>query len=101
MEELRDLYQHFMLYYSHEVPAMQEAWKRKEREDARAKKRQERLARRAERGEGEEGAEDDDVIEDEPPEEEDDAQHESETLKHASRGGTYALCRKAALGEYA
>jgi transcription elongation factor SPT6 len=102
MEELRDIYQHFMLYYSQDIPSMQDAWKRREREEAKAKRRQERLARRMERGEGEEGAEDEDVIEEEPlddEEEEEDAQHES--LKHASRGGTYALCRKAGLGMYA
>lgn len=100
MEDLRDIYQHFMLYYSHELPAMQEAFRKKEREEAKEKRRQERLARRAERGEGEEGADEEDVIEEEPPEEEEEEEHhENETLKQASRGGTYALCRKAGLGE--
>lgn len=101
MEELRDIYQHFMLYYAHELPAMQEAWRRREREEAKERKRQERLARRAERGENEEGGEDEDIIEEDPPEEdEDEIQQENETLKQASRGGTYALCRKAGLGWY-
>ncbi|KAF4529397.1 hypothetical protein B566_EDAN003489 [Ephemera danica] len=96
MEELRDIYQHFMLYYSHDLPAMQEACRRKERAEAKEKRRQEKLARRMERGEGEEG--DEDVVEEEP--EEDDAEEleqENETLKQASRGGTYALCRRAGL----
>jgi transcription elongation factor SPT6 len=51
MEELRDVYQHFMLYYGPDVSAMQEAMKLKEREEAkreRERKKQERLARRAE-----------------------------------------------------
>lgn len=51
MEELRDVYQHFMLYYGPDVPAMQEAMKLKEKEEAkreRERKKQERLARRAE-----------------------------------------------------
>jgi transcription elongation factor SPT6 len=100
MEELRDIYQHFMLYYSHEMPAMQESFRKKERQEAREKRRQERLARRAERGENEEGAEEEDVIEEEPlEEEEDEDQQDNDTLKQASRGGTYALCRKAALGK--
>ncbi|XP_012233466.2 transcription elongation factor SPT6 isoform X2 [Linepithema humile] len=88
-EELNDVYHHFMLYYSHEIPAMQETVRQKEKEA----RRRERLERRKQQiAEAEENGED--------PPEEDEAQEEDEvddTLKQAVRSGSYSLCRKAGL----
>lgn len=89
-EELKDVHTHFLLHYSHEIPAMQQTWRRKEKE----KRRQERLERRRKQLENlEEGAEPPEEIEDEDQE---DDQIE-ETLKHARDSGPYSMCRKAGI----
>lgn len=89
-EELKDVHTHFLLHYSHEIPAMQQAWRQKQKE----KRRQERLeARRKELENLEEGAEPPEEIEDV---DEDDEQIE-ETIKIARDSGPYAMCRKAGL----
>ncbi|XP_012270306.1 transcription elongation factor SPT6 [Orussus abietinus] len=90
-EELNDVHHHFMLYYSHEIPAMQETTRRKEREAKREARRQERKRKMAEAEEnGEEPPADvEDVEEDDQPEE--------EILKQAVRTGPYSICRKAGL----
>ncbi|XP_077258460.1 transcription elongation factor SPT6 isoform X1 [Temnothorax americanus] len=88
-EELNDVYNHFMLYYSHEIPAMQEAVRRKERQA----RREERIQRRKQQiAEAEENGED-------PPEEEEVLEEEEvdDTLKQAVRSGPYSICRKAGL----
>ncbi len=72
MEELRDVYQHFLLYYGSDIPKMKAHFKAKRRKEAE------------ERGETEnpEGEEED----------------EAETLKHAPRKTGYTMCQQAGLG---
>lgn len=38
-EELKDVHAHFLLYYSPDIPKMQEAWKAKEKEKAKEARR--------------------------------------------------------------
>ncbi|XP_015115657.1 transcription elongation factor SPT6 isoform X1 [Diachasma alloeum] len=94
-EELNDVHQHFMLYYSHDIPAMQESARQKEKEA----KRQAKIAERKQKLlEAEENGEDP------PPEEEIEIEEEEENdenLKHAVRTGPYAICRKAGLDTFA
>lgn len=88
-EELKDVHMHFLLYYAHEIPAMQEAWRLKEKE----RRKTARLAARRKQLESmEEGAE---VPEDEMDAEDDEPQEE--TLKYARDSGPYAMCRKAGI----
>ncbi|KAG8306071.1 Transcription elongation factor SPT6 [Homalodisca vitripennis] len=88
-EELKDVHLHFLLYYGHEVPAMQEAVRAKERaieaEARRARHREEQ---------GEDGGEDD-VEEVDPP------APPPDTVKQAVRSGPYAMCRKAGIDAFA
>ncbi|XP_054274705.1 transcription elongation factor SPT6-like isoform X1 [Macrosteles quadrilineatus] len=84
-EELKDVHSHFLLHYGHEVPAMQEAVRAKERAA-------EAEARRREAG-GEEGDEVE-VVEPPPP-------PPSDTIKQAVRSGPYAMCRKAKIDGFA
>ncbi|XP_031850226.2 transcription elongation factor SPT6 [Nomia melanderi] len=90
-EELNDIYRHFMLYYSQDISAMQQALHRKEK-DARKKARIEKRKRQI--AEAEENGED-------PPEEtfevEDLEEEVEDTLKQPIRKGPYYLCRKAGL----
>ncbi|XP_044574909.1 transcription elongation factor SPT6 isoform X1 [Cotesia glomerata] len=93
-EELNDVHNHFMLYYSHDIPAMQEAVKRKEkaaRQAERLQKRKQQLMEAEENGE------------DPPPEEEnpDEVEEVEDSLKQAIRSGPYALCRRAGLHSFA
>jgi transcription elongation factor SPT6 len=81
MDELRDVYQHFMLYYGPDIPKMKAS--------IRAKKKKEREAERANR-EGAEG-------EERPPEEEEEKEEE-DNLKHATRKTGYTMCVDAGLG---
>ena len=83
MDELRDVYQHFMLYYGNDVPKMKAHLK--------AKKKKEREAERASR-EGAEG--------EERPEEED-REEDMDTLKQATRKSGYTMCVEAGLAELA
>lgn len=93
-EELNDVHQHFMLYYSHDIPAMQEAVKQKEKE----LKHQEKIQKHRQQVlEAEENGE-------EPPPEIDfdiEDEEQGEVLKQAVRTGPYALCRKAGLNTFA
>lgn len=94
-EELNDVHHHFMLYYSHDIPAMQDAVRLKEKQEKRrlrAQKRQQQLIDAEENGE------------DPPPEDEvdlDDELETDETLKQAVRTGPYAICRRAGLDSFA
>ena len=84
MEELRDVYQHFLLYYGSDIPKMKAWFRQKQR-------REKEKAKEGLEAEGEEGAE-------KPPEEDvDDV--EGDTLKQASRRTGYDICVKAGLGE--
>ncbi|CAD7091358.1 unnamed protein product [Hermetia illucens] len=90
-EELKDVHMHFLLYYAQDIPKMQEAWRKKERE----RRKQERIeARRKELENLEEGAEPPPEIEDEEDLEED---HPEEQLKQAGDSGPYAMCKKAGI----
>ena len=73
MDELRDVYQHFMLYYGNDIPKMKAALK--------AKKRQQQQQQQ------EEGAEEQEEHDDEP-----------DVLKHAKRKNLYMMCVEAGLG---
>lgn len=90
-EELNDVYNHFRLYYSQDVPKMHEALKAREREarrEARAAKRKQQILEAQENGE------------EPPPEEEEEMEEEDDQrdmLKQAVCSGSYALCSKAGL----
>ncbi|CAB4018053.1 Transcription elongation factor SPT6 [Paramuricea clavata] len=71
MEELRDVYSHFMLYYGHEIPAMRLAKKKKPKD---------------------EGQEEGEEPQDDEPE---------ERLKMPKRRDLYTICREAGLGGFA
>lgn len=73
LEELRDVYQHFLLYYGTEVPKM--------KAHMRAKKKAEKASGE---GGGEEDGDDDD---------------DQEQLKQATRKTGYTMCVQAGLGE--
>ena len=73
MEELRDVYQHFLLYYGSDIPKMKAHFKAKRRREAE------------ERGEDVNDQDDDD---------------EHETLKHAPRKTGYSMCQQAGLGKW-
>ncbi|XP_034949711.1 transcription elongation factor SPT6 [Chelonus insularis] len=94
-EELKDVHNHFMLYYSHDIPAMQEAVRKKEKEARRQEKIQKRKQQLLEAEENGEEVNFDEEIELEDDEEPD------ETLKQAVRTGPYAICRKAGLDSFA
>lgn len=70
MEELRDVYSHFMLYYGHEIPAMRLAKKKKSKKSE----------------EGSEKEKDGEEQDDEEPE---------EKLKMPKRRDLYTICREA------
>lgn len=82
MEELQDVYQHFLLYYSQDLPKVKAAIK-----VARKKQRELRRLEREANGAEEDDA-DDDV--------DDDAADTA--LKHATRKSGYAMCIEAGLG---
>lgn len=90
-EEVNDIYHHFILYYSHEIPLMQEAVRQKEKEalkEAKRQKRKQLILEAEENGE------------DPPPEEDEEEQEEDnvdEILKKAARTGPYEICRKSGL----
>lgn len=91
-EELKDVHAHFLLYYGHEVSAMQQAVRAKEQEAALAARKSKTVKQTAE--EGEEGLP--------PPEEEEEVRQEpppppQETVKQAVRSGPYSMCRKAGI----
>ena len=72
MEELRDVYQHFLLYYGTDIPRM--------------KAQQRQVRRKAREEDGEEGEEEE--------------TQEPDGLKQASRKTGYSICVQAGLGTY-
>ena len=78
IEELRDVYQHFLLYYGTDIPKMKNFMK------AKAKKMKSET--------GVEGEEEEKKEEDED--------EEADTLKQASRKTGYSICVQAGLGEF-
>ncbi|XP_055909198.1 transcription elongation factor SPT6 [Eupeodes corollae] len=93
-EELKDVHMHFLLYYSHEIPKMQEEFRRKEKEErkkAREEARRKALENLEEGQEPPPESEEVEEIEDEP----------EEQLKQARDSGPYAMCRKAGICGFA
>ncbi|XP_053981515.1 transcription elongation factor SPT6-like [Hylaeus volcanicus] len=89
-EEVSDIYQHFMLYYSHNISAMQEDIRKKEKEarkKARIEKRKQQIAAAEENG----------ILLEENIDVEDDDDDVDDGLKQPIRKGPYSLCRKARL----
>lgn len=95
-EELKDVHMHFLLYYSSEIPQMQEEFKRKDKERKRLEKAEERRKLLDSLDEGQEPPPEE--IEDEELEEYDGRE---EQLKQAKDSGPYAMCRKAGILEMA
>ncbi|KAK4008393.1 hypothetical protein OUZ56_013534 [Daphnia magna] len=91
IEELSDVYNHFVLYYGADVPAMQEEHRRKAREEA--KERRSSAARRRLNEDGE-PIDVDDLAEDLR-----DAANldEASAIKQATRSDLYSLCARAGL----
>jgi len=83
MEELQDVYQHFLLYYSQDLGKMKAAVK--------AARKKQRELRRLERETS------DGVADDNDADDEDDEPADS-TLKHATRKSGYTMCIEAGLG---
>ena len=83
MEELQDVYQHFLLYYSQDLGKMKTAMK--------AARKKQRELRRLEREAS--GADDDDAEDDVDDETADTA------VKHATRKSGYTMCIDAGLGQ--
>lgn len=89
-EELKDVHTHFLLHYAHEIPAMQQAWRLKEKQ----KRREARIEERRKLLENlDEGAEPPEEI----PEDDEDDDRVEETLKMARDSGPYSMCRKAGI----
>lgn len=86
-EELKDVHSHFLMYYADDVKIMLEAIRKKEREAAKAKSRQEKQL-----------DENGDPIETEVEEQEERPPPEIPSVKHSIRSGPYAICRKAGIG---
>jgi len=91
LEELNDVYSHFILYYGNDVPAMQEAHRLKERE--MAKERRQAAARRKQAEDGGEPMDVDDADVDLLDLEDVQIDEES-TVKQARRSDLYSLCAK-------
>ena len=94
LEELNDVYSHFILYYGNDVPAMQEAHRLKERE--MAKERRQAAARRKQAEDGGEPMDVDDADVDLLDLEDVQIDEES-TVKQARRSDLYSLCAKVVL----
>ncbi|KAL1488885.1 hypothetical protein ABEB36_014678 [Hypothenemus hampei] len=92
-DELNDVHNHFILYYSQDLPAMHAAWRQKEKEKRQQERRQARLKAITE---AEDGAE----IPEELPDDDHD-EPEPETIKYANRSGSYSLCVRAGLDSLA
>jgi len=88
MEELNDVYQHFLLYYSQDIGKMKAA--------AKATRRRQRELRRQEREMN--ASETDEANDAEDDADNDDAAAEA-SLKHATRKSGYTMCIEAGLGQ--
>ena len=98
IEELSDVYNHFILYYGNDVPAMQEEHRRRAREEA--KERKSSAARRRLNEDGE-PMDVDDLGEDLRDPDDPDAVHldEESSVKQAKRSDLYSLCARAGLDD--
>jgi transcription elongation factor SPT6 len=91
-EELKDVHMHFLLYYAHDIQAMQEFSKHQEKEKRKRQKRDARLKAMENAEEGDEIPPEDDEEDDEPVEIQDE-----DKLKQTLDSGPYAMCRKAGI----
>jgi transcription elongation factor SPT6 len=91
-EELKDFHMHFLLYYAHDIQAMQEFNKHQEKEKRKREKRDARLKAM-------ENAEEDDEIPPEDDEEDNESMEiqDDDKLKQTLDSGPYAMCRKAGI----
>ena len=98
LEELNDVYSHFILYYGNDLPQMQEAFRRKERDEARERRLRNARLRQQRREDGEpmdvEGELDDPNLD---LEDEATAEENRDTVKQARRSDLYSLCSRAGL----
>ncbi|XP_013115502.1 transcription elongation factor SPT6 [Stomoxys calcitrans] len=94
MEELKDVHLHFLLYYSHEIPKMQEEERKKEKE---LRKQQ----RREKRRQNLENSEEQDVVINSDDDSGDESEIQEEHLKQAKDSGPYTMCRKAGICGFA
>uniref|UniRef100_A0A146LTI5 Transcription elongation factor SPT6 n=1 Tax=Lygus hesperus TaxID=30085 RepID=A0A146LTI5_LYGHE len=90
-EELKDVHQHFLMYYGHEVKEMLEMERKKAKEAAAAKTKQKQY--------DEDGNEIPQDPEEVPVIEV--GAHPEATVKHSIHSGPYAICRKAGIGGFA
>lgn len=95
MEELKDVHMQFLLYYSHEIPKMQEEDRKKERE----LKKQQRKEQRCLNAESNDEQQPTEINSDQDSGDEEDAPEEH--LKQAKDSGPYAMCRKAGICGFA
>ncbi|XP_065201238.1 transcription elongation factor SPT6 [Planococcus citri] len=100
-EELKDVHMHFLLYYSHLIPKMQEKKRAKEREERRQARKQSRRKRANVEDDEESVIDNDNEEEPDEPEEPEPEENEAEVIKPAARSGPYATCRKAKLEGFA
>ena len=97
MEELKDVYQHFLLYYGADIPKMKNAIKKKKKKEKRPKP----INVENEDGENGENPEQPPEQEEEQQEEEEEEEEEQqETLKQATRKSGYNICAQAGLGMF-
>lgn len=98
-EELKDVHMHFLLHYSHEIPAMNGAWRRREKERKKRERREERERLQLESSDDPEKlAELEAAIAAEEFEEAADTdQPPEDQLKQAVDTGPYSSCRKAGI----
>lgn len=92
-EELKDVHNHFLLYYAHLIPVMQEQNRKKERERLRQEKIDARRKVLEASEDGVEGLTMDNLEIDEEP-------YTEESVKLNVDSGPYAMCRKAGLSGF-
>lgn len=92
MEELKDVYQHFLLYYGHDIPKMKNSLKKKK------KKKKLKPVEPINVEEGEEGEGGEKTQEMAAEEEEEEEEEHQEVLKQATRKSGYNICAQAGLG---
>uniref|UniRef100_A0A4D5R9G5 Transcription elongation factor SPT6 n=1 Tax=Scolopendra viridis TaxID=118503 RepID=A0A4D5R9G5_SCOVI len=92
IEELRDTYLHFILYYGKDIPKMQEMLQKKKREE----RKERRLKKKYDEETGEEKEEG--AVEEEEEEEEREEENENEKIKQAVFTDSYSMCLRAGIG---
>ena len=98
-EELKDVHDHFSLYYGNEVQKMQADWRAREKEERKRQKRLEKSRRLLDTQEDDEVRSVRDDVEEN--EEDDQDQDQVNEVKYAIRCGTYMICLNGGIGEFA